>query len=58
LDLVGGKRDAFAARVQTQAVKRLGETGDLSGVLTFLCSDAANWMSGQVLIVDGGTIMV
>jgi 3-oxoacyl-[acyl-carrier protein] reductase len=30
---------------------------DLAGTLLFLCSDAAAWMTGQTLIVDGGLVV-
>jgi 3-oxoacyl-[acyl-carrier protein] reductase len=33
------------------------QPGDLVGTLLFLCSDAAAWMTGQTLIVDGGLVV-
>jgi NAD(P)-dependent dehydrogenase (short-subunit alcohol dehydrogenase family) len=33
---------------------RIGEPDDISGIITFLASDAARWMTGQTLVVDGG----
>jgi NAD(P)-dependent dehydrogenase (short-subunit alcohol dehydrogenase family) len=33
---------------------RLGREGELKGVAVFLCSAASNWITGQVLAVDGG----
>ena len=36
---------------------RLGETGDISGVVRFLVSPAARYITGQVLAVDGGMVM-
>lgn len=33
---------------------RLGETEDISGVVTFLASDAAQWITGQTIRVNGG----
>jgi len=33
---------------------RVGETGDLVGPAIFLCSDAASFVTGQILGVDGG----
>jgi NAD(P)-dependent dehydrogenase (short-subunit alcohol dehydrogenase family) len=30
---------------------------DLTGALLFLCSEAAAWMTGQTLIVDGGMVV-
>jgi 3-oxoacyl-[acyl-carrier protein] reductase len=40
--------------VSRMAIKRLGQTSDMVGALRFLVSDAAGWMSGQTLVVDGG----
>ena len=33
---------------------RVGETRDLAGPAVFLCSDAARFVTGQVLAIDGG----
>jgi NAD(P)-dependent dehydrogenase (short-subunit alcohol dehydrogenase family) len=33
---------------------RIGEPDDIADVITFLASDAARWMTGQTLVVDGG----
>jgi 3-oxoacyl-[acyl-carrier protein] reductase len=36
------------------AMKRLGAPSDIAGGVLFFASDLANWVSGQVLSVDGG----
>jgi 3-oxoacyl-[acyl-carrier protein] reductase len=36
------------------ALRRNGTPEDISGVVAFLCSDDARYMTGQVLVVDGG----
>ena len=33
---------------------RVGTTDDLLGPAIFLCSDAANFVTGQILGIDGG----
>jgi 3-oxoacyl-[acyl-carrier protein] reductase len=38
-------------------LKRLGNPEDISGVVGFLCSDKASYITGQVLPVDGGMVI-
>jgi len=37
---------------------RLGEPEDVTGLILFLCSDAARYITGQAINVDGGKVMV
>ena len=46
-----GRLDALLARIP---MGRAGEPDDLTGVVAFLASDAARYVTGQVLAVDGG----
>ena len=38
-------------------LERLGTPADVAGVVTFLASDYAAYITGQVLVVDGGMVM-
>ncbi|WLP92937.1 SDR family oxidoreductase [Gordonia sp. NB41Y] len=40
--------------VSLTALERLGEPDDVAAAITFLCSDAASWMTGEALVIDGG----
>ena len=33
---------------------RLGEVDDMTGLVTFLASDEARWITGQVIACNGG----
>ncbi len=39
------------------ALGRPGTPADVSGVVTFLCSEDAAYVTGQTIVVDGGTVM-
>ncbi len=45
------KREKMGER---HPLKRVGETKDIANVAKFLLSDDSNWITGQVLGVDGG----
>ncbi|MBV8491100.1 MAG: SDR family oxidoreductase [Candidatus Eremiobacteraeota bacterium] len=43
--------------VKQAALGRPGTPEDVSGAVAFLCSDAAGYITGQTLVVDGGVLM-
>ena len=45
------------ALVRSLALKRMGQPADPAGLLLFLLSDAASWVTGQVVAVDGGSVV-
>ncbi len=43
------------AATAIQALKRVAQPQDIAGAIAFLASDAAGWISGDTLRVDGGS---
>jgi len=43
---------------EAQAIKRLGESEDVTGAVLFLTSDDAAFITGQAIVVDGGQYRV
>ena len=46
--------EATAALLQNTPLGRLGEPEDIAGAVRFLCSDEASFITGEVILVDGG----
>lgn len=52
--------EAFMAHDRTKSqlsrytIRRFGKPDDVAGMVLFLCSDAAEWITGQVIPVNGG----
>jgi 3-oxoacyl-[acyl-carrier protein] reductase len=49
--------EARAALSGQIPLERLGTPRDIAGVVTFLASDYASYITGQTLVVDGGMVM-
>jgi 3-oxoacyl-[acyl-carrier protein] reductase len=43
-----------ALMLQNTPLQRFGEPEDVAGAVRFLCSDEASFITGEVLLVDGG----
>ncbi|KRE43390.1 SDR family oxidoreductase [Knoellia sp. Soil729] len=52
--LYEGREEEVAA---AYPLKRLGVPEDIAGVVAFLLSDDAAWMTGQLVVVDGGLLL-
>ena len=47
--------DEARARIMSRTpMKRLGEPGEIADVVAFLLSDASSYMTGEIVVVDGG----
>jgi 3-oxoacyl-[acyl-carrier protein] reductase len=46
--------EVMAAMIQNTPLGRAGEPTDVAGAVRFLCSDEASFITGEVLLVDGG----
>jgi 3-oxoacyl-[acyl-carrier protein] reductase len=49
--------EAKTALLQQIALGRLGKPEDVAGAVLYLASDLATYMTGQVLVVDGGMVI-
>jgi len=49
---------AGAAVAERLPLKRLGEPDDIARAALFLASEASSWMTGHVLVVDGGALVM
>ena len=36
---------------------RIGEPADVASAVAFLASDAASWITGETMVVDGGQML-
>ena len=39
-------------------MRRIGDPVDIAGAAIFLASDAGKYMAGQMIVVDGGSVIV
>lgn len=53
-ELGGPVKEAMLAQI---ALGRLGKPEDIAGVVRFLAGPAASYITGQVIVVDGGMVM-
>ena len=41
--------------VRRSPLSRMGEANDLTGACKFLCDNDSSWLTGQTIVIDGGT---
>ncbi|CAL5066904.1 unnamed protein product [Urochloa decumbens] len=52
----GKSEEMVRNSVVSNPMERLGEPGDIAPVVGFLCTDAAEWINGQVIRANGGYV--
>ena len=50
--------DVIPGLVAAHPIRRLGTPDDIANAALYLASDAASWVTGVVLDVSGGAVMV
>jgi NAD(P)-dependent dehydrogenase (short-subunit alcohol dehydrogenase family) len=50
-------KDNEAALAATTPLGRIGEPADVAGAVAFLVSDAASWITGETMVIDGGQLL-
>jgi NAD(P)-dependent dehydrogenase (short-subunit alcohol dehydrogenase family) len=50
--------EVYEKRVRHTPLRRMGTAAELAGLIQFLCSDEAAFVTGQVLVADGGMSLV
>lgn len=57
-DMTAGLPEDLKAKLLNEIpLKRLGQPEDIAGATAFLCSKEADYLTGQVLTIDGGLVM-
>jgi NAD(P)-dependent dehydrogenase (short-subunit alcohol dehydrogenase family) len=55
--VAGGQGDALTAMEKSIPMGRVGRPEEIANAVLWLCSDAASYVTGQSISVDGGFVM-
>jgi NAD(P)-dependent dehydrogenase (short-subunit alcohol dehydrogenase family) len=55
--VAGGQSDALKAMEKSIPMGRVGRPEEIANAVIWLCSDAASYVTGQSISVDGGFVM-
>ena len=55
--VAGGQGDALEAMAKSIPMGRVGRPEEIANTVLWLCSDAASYVTGQSISVDGGFVM-
>ena len=56
-DVFKADEAVMARRMQMTPLRRMGQPEEIAGACVFLAAPAGGFVNGQVLIVDGGTVI-
>lgn len=54
--MVNDHPDVLKAMQEKAPMKRMGKPEEIANVVLFLCSEAASYLTGQTIVVDGGVL--
>ncbi len=54
----GKEKEMFAQLSEAQPIGRMGQPEEVAGLIAFLCSDEAAFVTGSAYDIDGGTILL
>ena len=56
-DGVFDDKDRLESILKTIPLRRVGSADEIAGAIVFLCTDWANYMTGEVVNVNGGSVL-
>ena len=50
-------KDIFEKRIESIAMGRIGEPGEVANLVSFLSSNDSSYITGQIIGIDGGMLI-